>query len=495
LTSSNRLQVAICRESVLGVTPASPRMRKMRVTGEGLQFSPTYIDSDEIRDDRMKGDPIEVMQAASGPINFETSYPDDNSPLSEVWRSAMFNPWVNTPTFFNDGVADSVVTDAGTVANTYAVASGGAAVKAGHLVRANGFTNPANNQIFKATASTATTIVGAALALTAEAAPPGTAKLKVVGFQGAAGDITALADGLGSTALDLTTLGLIPGQWLKVGGTLDSSQFAFLVALGAVSRKGAWGRVIAVAANKVTMDNLPSYWTTDAAAGKTIKVWFGDEIKNGVAMSSITIERGFLGQTVPTYITGNGMVVNTLTQEINSGDKIKGVATFTGMGGGKSTVPLDAVPDAVTLGAIMAANQNVGRLGVNGSALAGPNWCKAFTLQIDNNLNPLDAVDSPAPVDMDFGENKVTGKVTTYFGSDAELDAFYNGTPRAINARIDKNGQALIYQIPRAIYRDGGNPSASAKNTQVMADFGYQSSADVLTNAQVVVDRLEYFEA
>lgn len=500
--SSNRTQLSIVREDVLGVTPDTPRMRKMRITGEGLTYSPTYIDSDEIRDDRMLGDPIEVMKAASGPVNFETSYPEDETPLSEVFRSALFNPWVNTPQFSNDGTADSVITDAGTVADTFAVTAGGAAVVANHIVRSIGFTNSANNQVFVAIAGTGTTVKGASLALTAETAPPGTAKLKVVGFQGASGDITALADGIGSTALDFTTLGLSVGQWLKVGGTLDASQFAFLVTAGAKARKAAWGRIIAITAHKITMDNLPAgdvngvgAWDTDDGTGKTIRVWFGDRIKNGTTFTSMTIERGFLGQTVPSYIVGRGLAVNTLTQEINSGDKIKGVATFTGMGGGASTVTLDASPEPVTANPVMAANQNVGRLGVNGATLAKPNWCKAFTMQIDNNLTALDAVDDDSPVDLDAGENKVTGKVTTYFGSLDEVNAFYAGDPRSINARIDKNGQALIYQIPRAIYRGGGNPNASGKNQQVMADFDYQASFDTLTNAQVLIDRLPYFES
>jgi hypothetical protein len=121
VTSSNRTQLALVRESTAGTTPNTPRMRTMRITGESLSFAPNYVDSDELRADRMLGDPIKNMQASSGGINFELSYPVDNSPLSEVIRSAMFNPWTNTPTFDNDGTADSVVTDAGTVANTYAL--------------------------------------------------------------------------------------------------------------------------------------------------------------------------------------------------------------------------------------------------------------------------------------------------------------------------------------------------------------------------------------
>ncbi len=495
MTSSNRLQVGICREITPGTTPATPRMRKVRITGESLSFSPEFIDSDEIRDDRMLNDPIKTMQASQGGLNGEWSYPDDNSPLSEFIRSGFEAAWVNTPTFFNDGTADSVVTDAGTTTDTYVVASGGASVVAGHLVRATGLTNSANNQTFRAVAGSGTTVVGASLGLTAETAPPAAAKLKVVGFQGAAADLTALADGIGSTLLNFTTLGLVVGQWVKIGGTLDASTFAFLVTAGATARAAAWARITAIAAAKLTLDNLPAGWTTDVGTGKTIKVFFGDQIRNGVLMTSMTIERGFLGQAVPSYIVNRGMYVNQFTTEMQSRDKIKWSATFNGLGGEISTTTLDAAPDAVTQGVIMAGNANVGRLGVNGVQLGSPNWAKGFTCVIDNNLRVLDAVDSDSPVAIVDGDSKVTGKVDQYFGSAAEVSAFYAGTPRPINARVTKNGQAIIYQVPRATYRGGGNPSASAKNSDVMASFDWQGSQDTLTGSQVLLDRIEYFEA
>lgn len=492
--NANRLQVAVVRETTPGTTPANPRMRAMRVTGESLSFAPQYVDSDEIRPDRMLGDPIETMQAAAGGINFELSYPDDNSPLSDIYRSAFENVWINTPTFYNDGTADSIITDAGTTPDTYAVTAGGAAVVASHLVRATGFAQSANNLVFKAGAGSGTTIVGTGLGLVAEIAPPGTAKLKVVGFQGANGDIASVADGITSTVLDFTTLGIPANGWLKINATADASTFAFLVAAGLVARSNAWARVVSVTAHKITLDNLPASWAIDAGTGKTIKVWFGDEIKNGTTQTSLTIERGFLGQTVPTYIVNTGMQVNTLTHTITSKDKIKGSVAFVGMGGGESQVALDASPDPVTTGLVMAANKNVGRLGVNGSQLTAPNWSQEITFVIDNNLRTQESIDSTSPVGVVDGSCKVTGKMKTYFGNDTELAAFYNGTPRSINARVSKNSQAIIIQVPRATYRGDGSPNATGKDTDVMVSFDYQASYDAATSAHVIMDRVEYFE-
>jgi len=487
VTQSNRTQLALVRETTMGTTPNTPRMRKMRMTGESLAFNPSYVTSDEIRPDRMNVAPILVMKDSAGGINFELSYPDDNSPISEIFRSAFENPWTNTPTFFNDGTADSVITDAGTVANTYAVTSGGTAVVVGHLVRATGFTNAANNQIFRATSSTGTTIVGTALSLTAETAPPGTAKLKVIGFQGASGDITATSTGLGSTALNFTTLGLAVGQWIKIGATAAGNRFA-------TAALNDWVRITAITATALTCDNLPTGWTTDAGTGKTIIVYFGDQIKNGTTQTSMTIERGFLGQTTPVYIVNVGMNVNTLQTTINSRAKITCAAAFIGMGGSESTSALSGSPDAVTSGAVMAANANVGRLAENGSRLTSPNWAKNIDFTINNNLRTIESVDSVSPVAVRDGECTVTGKLSCYFGDDTLLAKFYAGTLTALNARVAKNSQALVWQFPQVTLNAGGNPQATAKNTDVMQNFDFSASIDTLTSAVVLCDRLEYFE-
>lgn len=486
MSTSNRVQLALVRETTIGTTPNTPRMRTMRLTGESLSATPDYIDSAELRADRMLGDPIKVMQASQGGTNAELVYPEDNSPESEEIRSAFFNAWVNTPTFDNDGTADSVITDAGTTTDTYVVASGGAAVKVGHLVRATGFGNSANNQIFRAASSTGTTIVGSSLSLSAETAPAAAAKLKVVGFAGASADITATSTGLASTLLDFTTLGLLVGQWIKIGGTAAGDKFATAVL-------NDWMRITAIAAHALTLDNRPSGWTTDAGTGKTIKCWFGDTIKNGTTTSSVTLEKGFLDQTVPTYMVFKGMVANTWSRTITSRQIITGSTAWIGMSGSESTTSLDASPDAAGTNRVMAANANVGRLGENGSQLTSPNWARELTFQVNNNLRTIEAVDSQSPVGINPGECTVTGQITTYFGDDTLLAKLYAGTATAINARVQKDSQALIFQFPRVTLRSGV-PAAGAKNQDVTIAAAWQSSLDTLTSAHALLDRIPYYE-
>jgi hypothetical protein len=473
------------RETTHGTTPTTPRMRTMRITGETLTFTPTYVDSAEIRGDRMIVDPGEVMQASSGGTNGELAYPVDLSPASEKFMSVFEATWSNTPQADNDGTADSVITNVATT-NEVLTATLSATIVAGHLARFTGFGVATNNGVFKCTtgSSTVPRFVGAGL--TDEAAPPAAARVKVVGFQGASGDITASSTGLASTILDFTTLGLAVGQMVKIGGTATGDKFA-------TAALNDWCRVSAIAAHALTLDNRPSGWTTDTGTGQTIKVWFGDEIKNGTTPNSVTIEEAFLGQSSPTYIVHTGMQANTYGLTIANRRIIAEAVNWSGMGGSESTTPLDASPDAATTGRVISGNANVGRISEAGSPLASPNWANEVTININNNLRPIEAVDSISPQGINDGECTVTGRLTTYFGNDTLLAKLYAATASSIISRVQRDSQALVFQIPRGIFR-AGEPQVSAKNTDVFLPLDYSASYDAATGAHIILDRLEYYE-
>jgi hypothetical protein len=495
LSSTNRLQLGIVRETTAGTTPGTPRMRAMRVTGEQLTYTPTYVDSDEIRPDRMNAAPILVMSEPAGSIPFQLTYPKDESPLSEIYRSALFNAWTNTAQRDNDGTADSNITAVATT-NEILTTLTGTSFIAGQLVRFTGFGVAGNNGVFKCTTGSATVARFIGAGLTDEAVPPAAARVKVVGFAGAAADITATATGLGSTLLDFTTLGLAVGQWVKVGGTAAGDKFA-------TAALNAYMRITAIAATALTLDNRPVGWTTDAGTGKTIKVWVGDTIKNGTTVTSLSIEAGLLGQTVPVYRVFTGMEVDTLSHTIASRAKITCSAAFKGMGGSESTTVLDASYDAVTTGLDMAANANVGRIADNGSVIAAGNWAKDLDFTINNNLRTVESADTATPVAIREGECTVTGKINTYFGDDTLLAKFYAGTPTSINTRITKSSlvgtttlsaQTLIYSFPTVTYRGGGQPNATGKNTDAMLSLDFTASYDSTYGATVMIDRMEYVE-
>jgi hypothetical protein len=239
-------------------------MLTVRNTGESLSYQPNMITSNEIRSDRMNADPILVGQTNGGAVNIEFHYPVQNSGLDYFIASAMVAAWTNTPTRDNDGTADSVITDVAATTGVMTVSSTGGTFVVGHLIRNSNFTNSGNNGLFRITTGSATAPAVGASIFTNETAPPATARIKVVGFQGASGDITATATGLGSTTLDFTTLGIVAGQWLKISAEGGAYSFA-------TAALADWVRVTAITATALTFDNRPSGWTTDSGTSDRLE--------------------------------------------------------------------------------------------------------------------------------------------------------------------------------------------------------------------------------
>lgn len=492
MASSNRTQIASVRETTVGTTPGTPRMRLRRVNGENLRLVSTFAQSNEMRSDRMASDVIRIGKTSDGDLPYDLLYPFPDSPNDTDICSAFYNDFTNTATRFNDGTADSVITAVATSGGVVTCTTGTAFV-AGQLVRLNGFTNAGNNVVAKCTTGSATVPAFVGAGLTDEAAPPATARMKVVGFQGASADITATATGLGSTALDFTGLGLAVGQWIKIGGTATGDKFATAALNGTA-------RITAIAARALTLDHLPTGWTIDAGTGKTIKVWVGDQIKNGTTQIGQTIERGFLGQGTPNYFVHPGMVVSQLNLGLALNQPITAGLTYQGMGGSVSTSALDASPDASLVLSTFppfVTRIHVGRVTEAGTTIATPNFLRGMTIVLNNNSTIIEAIDAEAAQGITGHALDVTGTAEFYFGNNALLTKFLAGTPTSLSTYVynSLSGQALIFSLPRIIYAGDGSPNATGRNVDVMLPLSWTASKDeTVTNAMITLDRFEYVE-
>ncbi len=486
MTDSNRVRVALVKEATLGTTPASPRMRTLRDTGEGLNWTPGYYTSKERRADRMRAAPSKITETNNGDLGGELSYPVALGAASAMFESAMLSTWIQTPERDNDGTADSVITDIQTVANTITFTTGAAFV-IGHLVLTSGFTLTANNGVFKVTTGGATSLQTTGAGWSAEAAPPAAARVKVVGIEGASADIVATSTGLTSTTMNFVNMGIVVGQWLKIGGTAAGTKFA-------TAANNGWARVIAVSANAITLDNRPSGWGADSGTGKTIRIFFGDIVRNGTTLLGLSFERAFLGQSVPTYIVQRGMCVDTLDLSFTDGDAVMAQFGFVGMTGSESTSALSgATYAAAPTNVVMTSNASVGEIRIGGSASASPNWVKDMTLRMENNLRAKTASGNVSAVDIGMGSHLPSGTVNAYFGSDALLAQAMAGTTTSLMARAQMNGQAFLVTVPSATFTNH-SANAGSIDADVMQNLEYQGWYDSLTGCQQQFDRLEYYE-
>jgi hypothetical protein len=274
-----------------------------------------------------------------------------------------------------------------------------------------------------------------------------------------------------------------------MGGTATGDKFATAACNG-------WARIIAIAANLLTLDNLPTGWTTDTGTGKTVKVWVGDTIKNGLLTLGQTLERGFLDQSVPTYIAQRGMVVDQGVFNFATKQIAKWAMTFAGLTGAESQTSLDSSPDDATTNAIMAAAVNVGRIAENGTVIGGPNFIESVDITVKNNLRMIGGIRSDGlvgPEDIGKGSVDATVAMSTFFGSDTLLAKLFSGVATNINIRIAKNSQAMVWALPRLTYTQG-QTNATAKNTDTKLPLTSEASYDSLTQAHILLDRFEYYE-
>lgn len=468
MSDTNRVALAIIKEVTPGTTPATPAWQAMRITGTpNLANVPSIVTSNELAPDRQISDRPLVGQQAGGDIGFEMS-PDA---LDETWEAALWSAWINKPVKFN-AVADTEIKDIGTVADTYEVDADGATYVTGHLVRAEGNLDTENNQRFRVLSSTATTVVGTSLGLVADTAPQVGSRLRVVGFEGAADDIDAAItpNRLTSTLLDFTTLGLVVGEWIKIGGSAAGQKFTD-------PNLSGWARISAIAAGVLTFDIVPTGWAAEASSGgKTLQCWIGDYIRNGVVENTYALERQFQDHSPITFEYFNQMTLGVLALTVTAQSILTGSSTWLGTKSNMTETRFVGSTDvAAPTEDVMNSSSHVVKIGENGAEVAGPNFVLAFGININNQLRGQPAVGQVGLADIGAGEADITGVMTTYFGNKDLAEKVINNTATDTHMVLE-NGillKAIVMDLPRVKFIAGA-PSVPGKNNDVTVplEFG-----------------------
>lgn len=148
--TSNTTSLSFIKEVTPGVTPATPAMQLLRFTGESLEAANSTTVSDEIRNDRATADLILTDQSNKGDIMGEFSATTYDKLLeAALWSDATWTTLNLTGITF--AATASGFTDSG---NGFLSAG----IQAGQYIRAAGFTNPANNRIYRVLTVVAGTI-------------------------------------------------------------------------------------------------------------------------------------------------------------------------------------------------------------------------------------------------------------------------------------------------------------------------------------------------
>lgn len=343
-----------------------------------------------------------------------------------------------------------------TAADGIHAASGLGSFVVGDLVQTSGFGVAANNGIFTVS-SAAAGLLGVTPAMTDEATPPATAKVTTVGHQFASGVVSLAYTGnqaeLHGTNLD--QLGLIPGEWVYVGGDATNSHF---------DNANGFARVKTISATVIVFDKVS--WksiTPDSGAGKSVAIYFGSIIRNepnaaNIKRRTYQIERS-LGHDAngpqAEYLTG--AVPNQFTLNVKQADKVNCDLDFVGMDyetrdgtlglktGSRPSIPVedmfntsDDVP-LVRLATVVPGDSNPQPLFA---------FATDLTITINNNVSANKAIGVLGAMDTTAGVFEVGGSLTAYFADVASTNAIRQNADVTLDLALVKANKGILFDVP-----------------------------------------------
>jgi hypothetical protein len=457
MVASNSFRLIRARQSALGTYPVAG-FRRAWVADYGVKPDETFEQPATITGDSLIGKPLNLKTAVGGPVRGEFAFKQ----IDWMYEMAFLAAYQLTPEADGANIPSvTAVTDLFTTDN-------GATFTAGDLVEASGFTNAANNGTFVAIAGSGQNAlkIGAGGTL-ADETPPAGARLKVIGVEGASGDITATALGLGSTAMDWSARPWIKaGMQCKIGGAAGGAaglRFATVA-------DNRFASVVAKTATALSLVDLGGSWAVDAGAGKTIRVYFGDFLNRGLIATAPfeTHEMAYLEQGAPVHMRYSDLAGNTFQQNLQRNSRIEATLGIVGFQDFFGSAETDA-PDTDVFVPPMLTGDNLGEILINNAARASHSVVKAANYDLNNNLLTDGALNQKRDSIYAPGDTILRVGITAKFGSDIDWSAFRAGTPMSILMPFfDGLGHAYARKLWTGVYVDG---DASPGGRNQFVDF------------------------
>jgi hypothetical protein len=356
-----------------------------------------------------------------------------------------------------------------------------------HLILGQGFGVAANNSVHKASVVATGAVTASGLA--AEASPPAGSFMSAVGYEFASATLDVQVNSgiprlnRASGAVDFTTLGLVPGEWIYVGG--DTAPTHFVNNIG-------WARVLAVAVGYIDLDKTD--WTPQAEVGTglTVQIYFGTVIKNEsnpalIKRRSYQLERTLgadANGTMSEYVTG--AIPNELSIDFKQADKVTSDLTFVGCDveqrTGTTGVKSGSRPSLTATDAFNTTS-DFHRIKLSLVDAANPNPTALFAyvtdlnLKMMNNVTPAKALGVLGAMDTTAGTYAVDGKVTAYFSDVTAAQAVKNNSDVTLDVIMVKKNKGFAFDVPLITLGDGRLNVEQDKPIMIPLDLGAAAGA------------------
>lgn len=458
---SNITGLAYAEEASLGTLPGSPVWNRLEPNSyDDFGGELTTVAPNPINPSRQRKKGVITDLDASGGFNHNLSFYNVKDLLQGVFFADMREKGREVVTAVD---VDTTNPDEYEVAAT-------AGFLTGSLIKGFNFTNSANNGLNVVTAIVTDVSVEVADGQLVAETPPANAYIQVVGYRSASGDIDVDASGdlpkLTSTTLDFTTLGLVVGQWIYVGGDLTANQFS-------TAANNGFKRVRAIAANELTLDKSVLTMVTEANTTKLVDIYFGDVLRNesgtDIVRRSYHVERtlGAPDDGSPSDIQSEylrGAIPSEFTINIPTANLVNVDLAFLALSheqreGGDG--PLQSSVVSAQRSDIYNTSSDFSRIKMStvSDTDEAPTPLFAFiteaTLTINNNLSPNKAVGTLGAFDVTAGTFQVSGNITAYFSNVTAIQAVRNNADITLDMAIVKDNQGIVIDIPLVSLGDG----------------------------------------
>jgi hypothetical protein len=326
---------------------------------------------------------------------------------------------------------------------------------AGQLVVLKGFTT-ANNGL-KTIVSASATKLTFSEALSDEASVYSYATVEVVGRVCGSGDITIANNttsvSLGSTVLDFTTLGLVVGEYIYIGGDTESTSFS--------STLKGYARIQSIATRQLVLDDTTFQPATSNGAGKTIQLFFGSTIRNEVEDSKLVrktyhIERqlGKDGNGVQAeYLTGS--IANDFTLNLSEAAKVDANLSYVCLGhetrstteGLKSNTRWPApLEDAFNSTSNLYRAKLAIASGLNPTPVFA--YGSEMKLTIKNGVKSLKALGVLGGFEASAGTFEVSATMEAYFSEIGAISAISDNDDVSLSVIATKDNSGFVFDMP-----------------------------------------------
>lgn len=487
---TDRLSIGLIEEVAWGVTPATPELIALRVTGESLKKNFTSKKSDEITPDRQINDARTIGGGVGGSLPFEFSYKEYDTILAHVLESDYSTPQTITGTDLSivAGVkAAQTINFSGNVTNNDTI------IFNGHTITFK--TSPSGPDEVAVGGSLATSLTNLEVLLNAHASAlisvatyseDGTTLTITYDAFGTAGNAYTVAEGVDSGLVMTVNGATLTGG---VDQSLDSAGSNFVVAQNAV---GSWTKItgsvngvnntfceiLTSTTSRLTLKDFDGALGTLVAESGNANLSYksAKSIINGSTKKSFTIEKGL--NDVNAFFQYRGMRTGAFELNFSSREAITGKADFVGKGETTSSATIDnngSYTPSQTNPFIDASN-NIPKFHEGGVKFTGS--VKSFSLSIKNNLREQDQIGSPDNAGIGVGRGDVSGKAQMYFSDLTVYDKFNGNIETSfMEALRDEDGNAVIISLPRVKFMGGEVPAPGAEQ-DVMQTYDWQALKD-----------------